>query len=154
LSNQGASSIKVIYSMSSSVTAAPPSPDDGQGKPSSSRRYTASQKTMEQRRVNGKSRQFGNFMKVMQDKLRLPLDEVARLQEVAAMVKHCFSFEQVRELYMDEYEQAVAAAVHASVSPVDAELRDKAHRVAQLQGMVDKLCQERGAFKRLAARRP
>ena len=78
-----------------------------------SSRYAASDKTQQQRQVNASTRQFQGFMRTLHGKLRLHLDDVARLQEIANMVKHTLPWETVRELYVDEHSEAVEAEVAA-----------------------------------------
>ena len=77
--------------------------------------YTPSDKTLQQRQVNAHTRQFQGFMRTLHAKLRLHLDDVARLQEIANLLKHALEWEQVRELYWDEYQAAVRAEVEALV---------------------------------------
>jgi hypothetical protein len=65
--------------------------------------YKMSDAALEQRRANASIRQFQGFMKTLQARMRLHLDDVARLQEIANMVKHTLSWHQVKELYWDEW---------------------------------------------------
>ena len=71
--------------------------------------YTSSDKTLQQRQVNAHTRQFQGFMRTLHAKLRLHVDDVARLQEIANLLKPALEWEQVRELYWDEYQADVGA---------------------------------------------
>ena len=73
--------------------------------------YKMSEAALDQRRANASTRQFQGFMKTLHARLRLHLDDVARLQEVANMIKHTLSWHQVKELYWDEW----LADLHAKV---------------------------------------
>ena len=73
--------------------------------------YKMSDAALDQRRANASTRQFQGFMKTLHARLRLHLDDVARLQEIANMVKHTLSWHQVKELYWDEW----LADLHAEV---------------------------------------
>jgi hypothetical protein len=50
-------------------------------------------------------------MRTLHAKLRLHLDDVARLQEIANLLKHALEWEQVRELYWDEYQADIEVRV-------------------------------------------
>ena len=81
--------------------------------------YTASELTLQQRRSNATTRQFQGFLKTLQSKLKLHLDDVARLQEVANMVKHALGWESVRELYWDDFEAALEQEVAKRVQVLE-----------------------------------
>ena len=59
--------------------------------------YKMSDAAFDQRRANASTRQFQGFMKTLQARMHLRLDDVARLQEIADMVTHTLSWDQVKE---------------------------------------------------------
>ena len=83
------------------------------------RSYTVSEKAIQQRQMNASSRQFNGFMQTLQGKLRLHSDAVARLQEIAMLMRQSLSFETVVELYPVEF----AACVQVEVAYARAELK-------------------------------
>ena len=98
---------------------------DTHPQPAISRTYTASERTQEQRRINANTRHFNGFVKVLQSKLRLHLDDVARTHEVASMIRHTFTFEQMCELYADEAEAFRSSSTKAIKEELDLEYKDK-----------------------------
>ena len=101
--------------------------------------YKMSDAAFDQRRANASTRQFQGFMKTLQARLRLHLDDAARLQEIANMIKHTLSWNQVKELYWDEWladlyaevGKQAAAATHpgSTVSPSERHAREPRHLV-------------------------
>ena len=110
----------------------------------SPRSYTKSEKAVQQRQTNAYSRQFGNFVKAIQTKLRVHLDDVGRLQEISTMIKHCLCFDQIVELYREEFDERLAATLNSEKVKLREELSEK-HResMERLQLLVEKLKQER-----------
>lgn len=106
------------------------------------RHYAVTEKAIQQRQVNAHSRQFSNFIKTLQGKLRLHLDEVARLQEVTTMIKHCFSFEQISQLYQDELQEYVNQACSERLADMQAKL-------LSAQQVMQKLAEKRMAHSKL-----
>lgn len=78
-------------------------------------------------------------------KMRAHLDDVGRLQEISTMIKHCLSFDQIVELYQEEFDERLAAVLDSEKVKVREELCEK-HRdsMEKLQVLVEKLKQERG----------
>lgn len=110
------------------------------------RQYKTSEKAIQQRQLNAYSRQFSSFIKALQEKLRLHLDEVARLQEVTIMIKHSLSFNQIAQLYADELDEYVQMKMDHSCAQLHTELSAK---LLASQDLVKKLLEERNMQKRL-----
>jgi uncharacterized membrane-anchored protein YjiN (DUF445 family) len=110
------------------------------------RQYMTSEKAVQQRQLNAYSRQFSNFVKALQDKLRLHLDEVARLQEVTIMIKHSLSFNQIAQLYADELHEHVQKEVIHACRELKADMQAK---LETSQDLVKKLVEERNLRTKL-----